>query len=76
MSQSASVEEHPLRTARKLRGWSTYELARRSGVAQSTVYRIESGERHPSAKTLAKIANALGFDELEGLLGPWVEGGS
>lgn len=73
MSQSASIEEHPLRTARKLRGWSTYSLAHRAGVAQSTIYRIESGERHPSAKTLAKIAKALDLDELDGLLAPWVE---
>jgi len=55
-----------------MRGWSTYELSRRSGVSQSTIWRIEIGERHPSARTLAKLAGALGFDELGGLLSPWV----
>ena len=73
MSQSALPgKEHPLRAARKLRGWSTYELARRAGIAQSTIQRIETGERRPSARTLAKIANALGFGELGQLLEPWV----
>ena len=71
--KSSEARQHPLVKARELRGWSTYELAARSGVAQSTIFRIEIGERHPSAKTLARIARALGLDELEALLEPWVE---
>ena len=77
MSRKSSTEtRHPLRAARELRGWSTYTLAEKAGVSQSTVFRIETGERKPSAYTLVKIANALGLDELEELLVPWVRGDS
>jgi len=45
-----------LRTSRRL---SQYDLADMSGVARSTITRIELGLRSPNAKTLAKLAGAL-----------------
>jgi transcriptional regulator with XRE-family HTH domain len=46
--------------ARGRYGWSASELARRSKVAQSTVFRLEQGEfLSPSPDTLAKLAEAL-----------------
>lgn len=71
---SYDPDRHPLRVARKIRGWTAEELGRRAGVAQSTIARIELRNHHPSARTLAKLATALGLEELETLLEPWVEG--
>src|SRR5664280_527767 len=46
--------------ARGRYGWSASELARRSKVAQSTVFRLEQAEfLSPSPDTLAKLAEAL-----------------
>lgn len=56
-----------------MRGWTEEELARAAGIAQSTVARIERGDRMPSAGTLAKLASALGLSELSDLLRPWVK---
>jgi transcriptional regulator with XRE-family HTH domain len=39
------------------------ELGSNSGVSQSHIYRIERGERLPSAHVLRKIAKPLGFKE-------------
>ncbi|TRZ52610.1 MAG: XRE family transcriptional regulator [Dehalococcoidia bacterium] len=41
------------------------ELSAMSGVSSSHLGRIERGKRFPSAYTLRKIANPLGFDEGE-----------
>lgn len=68
------ADSHPLRIARKMRGWTEEELARAAGIAQSTVARIERGDRMPSTDTLAKLAGALGLSELSDLLRPWVKG--
>lgn len=41
------------------------ELARLSGVSQSSIHYIESGKNSPTAKTLAKLAAALGVSMAE-----------
>jgi transcriptional regulator with XRE-family HTH domain len=45
-------------TLRHERGWSQVELARRSGVAQSTINYLELGKRVPTIQTLRKLARA------------------
>ena len=49
-----------IRAARQGRGISQRELARAVGVAQSTLSRIERGERRVSVDRLIAIARALG----------------
>jgi len=41
------------------------DLARAAGVSPSCLARLESGHRFPSARILHKIANPLGFNEVE-----------
>lgn len=48
-----------LKYLRQVRKYSQKELAKRSGVSQSTIAQIESGRMDPSIKTLEKIAKAL-----------------
>jgi len=57
--------------ARRAAGVSQRELARKSGVAQSAVARIERGQQIPRTDTLERLLTACGF-ELQ--LGP-VRGG-
>ena len=49
-----------IRAVRKERGVSQRELARALGVAQSTLSRMERGERRVSVDRLIAIARALG----------------
>ena len=49
-------------TARRIRGISQQDLARRSGISVSTIKHIESGKSNPSVDTLLHIADVLGFD--------------
>lgn len=50
-----------LRTARESAGLSQSELGRRSGIRQSAINKIESGQRrHPGAGTLAALEGVLG----------------
>jgi transcriptional regulator with XRE-family HTH domain len=49
-----------LRDTRQLRGWSQYELERRSGINQKSISNYERGVQTPSAATLHKLADALG----------------
>lgn len=50
-----------LTDARIQKGWTQYELAKRSGVPHTTISRIEALEYQPLLETLLKIADALGF---------------
>jgi transcriptional regulator with XRE-family HTH domain len=43
-------------------GWSQRELARRVGVKQPVIARLEAGETEPKVSTLARLAEALGTD--------------
>lgn len=49
-----------LATMRIQKGWSQYELARRAGVAHTTVARMEALEYQPLLLTVMQIADALG----------------
>ena len=48
---------------RELKGWSQAELSRQSGVAQSTISRIEAGDTSGiSLGVVEKLAKVLGCD--------------
>lgn len=51
-----------LKQLRETKGFSQNELSKRSGVTQSNISRIESGEHSPKIGTLQKLAIALGID--------------
>lgn len=57
---SSIIKQH--RSAMRL---TLRQLAAASGVSASHLGRIERGQRSPSANTLRKIAEHLGFDETE-----------
>lgn len=49
-----------LKTARERRGWDQQTLARKSGVGQSDISRIESGRTtNPTIDTVRKLERAL-----------------
>ena len=48
-----------VRRLREQRGWTSYELAERSGLNRSIVSKLERDLRSPSPETLAKLADAL-----------------
>jgi transcriptional regulator with XRE-family HTH domain len=56
-----------MREARKRAGLTQAELARRAGVPQSTVGRIESGARIPSIALAERLIRAAGFELRVGL---------
>lgn len=58
--QHNDLPELHIRAVRKERGVSQRELARALGVAQSTLSRMERGERRVSVDRLIAIARALG----------------
>ena len=51
-------EVHPLKTWVYLRGFTYRDLARQSGVSNSTLHHVRVGGR-PNAKTAMRIARAL-----------------
>jgi transcriptional regulator with XRE-family HTH domain len=55
------------REARKRAGLTQVELARRAGVPQSTVARIETGARVPSTAMAERLIRAAGFELRVGL---------
>ena len=60
--KAAPSRHNKLRALREARGWTQVELARRSGVAQSTISSIESGVRgaNMGAALSLRLARALG----------------
>ncbi|MGH9382519.1 MAG: helix-turn-helix domain-containing protein [Thermoanaerobaculia bacterium] len=58
--------------ARRKAGLSQRELAERTGIAQPTIARIESGAASPRCETLGRLLDACGY-ELE--LTPYVGAG-
>ncbi len=46
--------------ARRRRGWTQKKLAAKTGVNQSEISNIESGQANPTYKTLHTVAHALG----------------
>ena len=54
-----------------------HQLSRESGVSASHLGRIERGNRFPSSRTLRKVADPLGLDEIELLmLGDYLSDGA
>jgi transcriptional regulator with XRE-family HTH domain len=51
-----------LRTVRIGLGWSQATVARRAGVSQPTVSRLEAGDPRPSVVIVSHVAMALGLD--------------
>lgn len=58
-----------IKQAREQKRMSQNELAKRAGLAQSTLSYIESGEKSPTMDTLQAIAVALGYDQVSAFLG-------
>lgn len=53
---------HSLIEARLRVGFSQTEVARRMGVPQSAIVRLEAGTHSPTLSTLARYASAIGVD--------------
>ena len=54
-----------LRERRKRALLTQQELAERSGVAITTIIRVERNQVEPHARTIRKLADALGIDPKE-----------
>jgi transcriptional regulator with XRE-family HTH domain len=54
-----------VRRLREEKGWGQKELAFHAHLAQSVISEIETGKRSPSARTLQKLAGALGVEVRE-----------
>ena len=54
-----------IKALREKKGYSQAELARRAGIAQSTLSYIESGKKSPTAHTLNAVCNGLNVSMLE-----------
>ena len=54
-----------LKQRRKAKGLTLQQLGNLSGVHTSYIGRVERGERYPSANILKKLAEPLGFGEIE-----------
>lgn len=55
------VVKQAIITARNTAKVSQKELAKRTGIAQADISKIENGRGNPSLKTLLRIATALGM---------------
>ena len=62
-----------VREARKRAGLTQMELAKRAGVPQSTVARVESGARTPSTDLVERLVRATGYEIRVGLGEPDAE---
>jgi|GEM_PF-6119970 len=65
MSNSKEAFGERLVRLRKATGWSRSDLARRTGLSDSTVYRIESGQAGPKPSSLRRLAVAFGLSTSE-----------
>jgi len=52
------------------RGMAQKDLARQTGLTETSISRYASGERMPNARSLMRIAKALGVDEKTLIDGP------
>ncbi len=60
-----NVDMSILKEKRELQALSQQDLAGMSGVAKSTIVRIENGQRKPNWVTIRRLAGALGCDVIE-----------
>jgi DNA-binding XRE family transcriptional regulator len=61
----AVIQARDILRARRKRGLSQAELARRAGIRPETLNRIEQGRNKPSVPTIAKIDRALKAAEMD-----------
>ncbi|MEU8329848.1 helix-turn-helix transcriptional regulator [Micromonospora sp. NPDC048839] len=54
-----------VRAEQNARGWTDDELRDQSGIARTTVDRLQVGKRPPTARTVNALSRALGIDETE-----------
>ena len=54
-----SIIRFTISEARRRKGYSRYELSKRTGIHTSQIIRIERGENIPRADTIMKIFDAL-----------------
>jgi len=54
-----------VRTEQDARGWTDDELRARSGIARTTVDRLQAGKRPPTARVVNALAGALDIDLTE-----------
>ncbi|MFF3853188.1 multiprotein-bridging factor 1 family protein [Micromonospora sp. NPDC002575] len=54
-----------VRTEQGTRGWTDEELRARTGVARTTVDRLQAGKRPPTARVVNALAEALDIDLTE-----------
>ncbi|WP_431906025.1 helix-turn-helix domain-containing protein [Micromonospora carbonacea] len=54
-----------VRTEQGARGWTDEELRARTGVARTTVDRLQAGRRPPTARVVNALAEALDIDLTE-----------
>ena len=59
MAKKPSLVGLRIKQARQLRGYSQPELARRSGIQQSTISHIENGITDPRSASISALAQAL-----------------
>lgn len=62
----------PLRQARTARGLTQTQVARTAGLTVSQVSQLETADRPPNARTLYKVASAVGLDDLAAALRPYL----
>ncbi|TEA78362.1 XRE family transcriptional regulator [Allopusillimonas ginsengisoli] len=65
MQQSESALAERLKTLRLQRGWTQGQTGKASGVATSTLSKIENGLMSPTYDVLLKLAHGLGVDIAE-----------
>ena len=53
-------ESSPIRAARRAAGLTQVQLAEKAGCSQQDINRWETGRVNPTAKTLKKLAEAIG----------------
>jgi transcriptional regulator with XRE-family HTH domain len=56
-----------IRELRRRSGLGLRELARRAGTSHATLHAYETGSKEPRLETVARLANAAGFDLEVGL---------
>ncbi|MCU1677896.1 MAG: helix-turn-helix protein [Frankiales bacterium] len=56
---STPPQPHPIAVLRGTRGWTQAALSAKTGIAKSTIARIEAGEQRPQIITAVRLASAL-----------------
>jgi transcriptional regulator with XRE-family HTH domain len=62
ITNTKNILVHRFKMLREQRGWSTYELARFSKLAQKTIWKIENEDVAFSLETAEQLARAFGYE--------------